>query len=70
MRVALVVAALLIGTALLWGAGELHYRSCLDAAEAKYPADRVTQGDFFDEEVAAQLRQRDAAIDDCSRLPW
>jgi hypothetical protein len=33
MRIALVIAAVLIGAGLLWGAGELHYRNCVNTAK-------------------------------------
>ena len=37
MKFAAVIAALLLGVALVWGAGEFHDRNCVDAAKARHP---------------------------------
>ena len=37
MKLAAVIAALLLGVGLLWAAGEFHYGNCVDAAQARHP---------------------------------
>jgi hypothetical protein len=37
VRRVLSILAVLIGAAVLWGGGELHYGSCVDAAEVRQP---------------------------------
>ena len=63
MKLAGLIVGLLIAASLAWGAGELHYRNCINAAKAEHEAlegiVRAVSGN--------DLRQR---IRDCSRLPW
>ncbi len=58
--------------ALLWGASEDHYRSCVEAASARYPPIAVSA---FTGEQTGPLKvaydaERTRAVDDCSHLPW
>lgn len=74
-----VILLTIIAAAVLWGAGESHYRSCLTEAELRYPAayqqggteepnpylEEKTPGHFVFHEKA----QREDAISSCSRWP-
>ena len=82
MRVLGLIIAAVIAVGLIWGGGELHYRSCVDAAEAEHPVSKApaSGGNPFGEGAARakaarkarqrELRSRRNALDDCSRLPW
>lgn len=66
-----VVAVVVAVLALLWMAAESHYRSCLAAAEARYPAVPVSA---FNTKATGPLKlsfqqERRAAVNDCGRLP-
>jgi len=65
---AFVVGAL----ALLWGAGEAHFRGCVEEASARYPPIAVSA--FSRRETGplkvAYDQERAEALDSCSRLPW
>ena len=60
--VAIVVAVLIVAAA-LWGAGELHYRNCVNTAVAQHAI-----GDNPALDPAVERRQR--AIRQCNRVPW
>jgi hypothetical protein len=65
---AFVVTAL----ALLWGAGEAHFRACVEEVSARYPPIAVSA---FSERQTGPLkvaydRERTEALGSCSRLPW
>jgi len=66
--VAFVVAAL----ALAWGAGEAHFRGCVEEVSARYPPIAVSA--FARRETGplkvAYDQERAEALDSCSRLPW
>lgn len=72
-----VIAVLAITSGVLWMAGEQHYRSCIQAAEARWPVMPTSKGDqgFFSQSDPLDLlsrrhgRKRTQAISDCSRLP-
>jgi hypothetical protein len=64
---------------LLWGAGEWHYRSCVDAAKARNPIvvtlvpARPTSGSYFGPATRSITRGEEGqnrAVGGCSRLPW
>jgi hypothetical protein len=44
LRVALVALGVLILVGVLWGASELHYRSCVSAAESRTPVTTSSTG--------------------------
>lgn len=65
---AFVVAAL----ALLWGAGEAHFRGCVEETSARYPPIAVSA---FSRQQTGPLKvaydeERAEALDSCSRVPW
>jgi hypothetical protein len=67
------VVALAVGAlALLWGAGEAHYRGCIEEVSARYPPIAVSafSGEQTGPLKVAYDRQRAAALGDCSRTPW
>jgi hypothetical protein len=75
MRIAAGVAAgatVLIAVALLWLAGEAHYRGCVDHVSARYPPIAVSA--FSTQETGplkvAYDAERTQALEDCSRVPW
>ena len=87
MKIAVgVVIGLLIAAALTWNGAEMHYRSCVDAAEARTPMavpNRDGGGwgsaagqdpyDYSDDPLGLRTESVDArrdAVDGCSRLPW
>ena len=60
------------GLALLWAAGEAHYRGCVEEAAARYPPIAVSA---FSGEQTGPLKvaydvERAEALDGCSRAPW
>jgi hypothetical protein len=57
------VAGVLLLLLLAWIGGESHYRSCLTHAELTHP---VAVG----EAPSPASREREEAIDGCSRMPW
>jgi len=74
-----VAVAVVAVAALLWGAGEWHYRSCVHAAKARHPIVitevpiRPTPGSYFGpatRNVTSGEEAQNRAIDGCSRLPW
>jgi hypothetical protein len=69
IRLAVVVVALVIGAGVLWGAGELHYRSCVDAAEARTPIVK-TRSTFGGVAIVSGRTARKRAVEGCSRLPF
>jgi hypothetical protein len=73
------LGALIVGLAILaavaWGASELHYRSCVNAAEARTPivVTRPPKLDPLFEEPRQVVRgeaARRQAVHGCSRLPF
>ena len=75
--VAAVIGVLLI-VALLWIAGELHYQSCIQAAQARTSAPTTGQGQLppkIDNAIdralgRAPTESRGEAVRGCSRLPF
>ena len=76
--VAAVVVVLLVGG---WIAGEMHYRNCIETAEARYPVayrqGYIGEGQFgVSKEVKPEWQfvgsptEREDALDSCSRSPW
>jgi hypothetical protein len=65
---ALAVAA----TALLWSAGEAHFRGCVAEVAARYPPIAVSafSGRQTGPLKVAYDQERTAALEGCSRLPW
>ncbi len=65
-----VIIGLLILASLLWIGGEMHYRSCLRAAEASFPYAIPEPNPYKDGgSVAADPEPRRRAIRECSRVP-
>ena len=73
------VAAIVAGVALaggavalLWSAGEAHYRGCVAEAAARYPPIAVSafSGRQTGPLKVAYDEERASALDDCGRLPW
>jgi hypothetical protein len=64
-------AAVAVAVALLWLAGEAHFRGCVAEVEARYPPIAVSA---FSREETGPLKvaydvERAEALEDCSRLP-
>ena len=75
MRTAAGIAAgatVVIAVALLWLAGEAHFRGCVDEAAARYPPIAVSafSGKQTGPLKVAYDRERAEALDDCSHTPW
>jgi hypothetical protein len=65
------LASLPLAIPLLWLAGEAHYRSCVEAAEARYPAVSVSA---FNTRDTGPLKlsyavERGRAVQACDHLP-
>jgi hypothetical protein len=71
LRLALLIAAAIVVIALFWGAMESHYRSCVDSAEARFPAVPVSAltGEETGPLKLSFVTERQAAVDGCGRLP-
>ena len=65
MKWAALVLAVVAVALLAWGAGEFHYRNCVNAAVAEHPAG---EPDLYGDDPTADARRN--AINRCSRLPW
>lgn len=66
-------AALAVGAiALLWGAGEAHYRGCVESVAARYPPIAVSafSGAQTGPLKVAYDKQRANALGSCDRTPW
>lgn len=66
-------AALVVGAlALLWGAGEAHFRGCVAEISARYPPIAVSafSGEQTGPLKVAYDKQRANALGDCGRFPW
>jgi hypothetical protein len=85
MRVVFVVLLGAILAGVLWGAAELHHRSCVTAATARTPVSvvtryRPTQPEAPDlpgigptapsGQVVVGRAARERAVNGCSRWPW
>jgi hypothetical protein len=75
MRTAAGIAAgatVIIAVALLWLAGEAHFRGCVDEAATRYPPIAVSafSGRQTGPLKVAYDRERAEALDDCSHTPW
>jgi hypothetical protein len=75
MRTAAGIAAgatVVIAVALLWLAGEAHFRGCVDEAAARYPPIAVSafSGAQTGPLKVAYDRERAEALDGCSHMPW
>jgi hypothetical protein len=75
MRTAAGIAAgatVIIAVALLWLAGEAHFRGCVDEAAARYPPIAVSafSGEQTGPLKVAYDRERAEALDECSHTPW
>ena len=75
MRTAAAIAAgatVVIAVALLWLAGEAHFRGCVDEAAARYPPIAVSafSGQQTGPLKVAYDRERAEALDACSHAPW
>jgi hypothetical protein len=75
MRTAAGIAAgatVIIAVALLWLAGEAHFRGCVDEAAARYPPIAVSafSGEQTGPLKVAYDRERAGALDECSHTPW
>lgn len=65
--------ALAVGAgALLWAAGEAHFRGCVEEAAARYPPIAVSafSGEQTGPLKVAYDQERAEALDRCSRTPW
>jgi len=77
-RVLPALVGLLLVVALLWIAGDLHYQSCIQAAQARTPAPSASQGSLppklnnaLDRSLGRTPTQnREEAVKGCSRLPF
>ena len=71
--IGIVAASVVAVLSLLWIGGSQNYSSCVEAAEAKYPAIPVSA--FVTEDPGevgplkvSYVNERAAAVDDCSRF--
>lgn len=65
--------ALAVGAAaLLWGAGEAHFRGCVDEVAARYPPIAVSafSGRQTGPLKVAYDAERARALNGCGRMPW
>ena len=64
------IAAALVVIALLWTASEMHYRACVEQAEAKFPAVPVSA--FGGKETGplkvSFVKERAKAVDECGHF--
>jgi hypothetical protein len=69
---AIPTAAVVGALALLWGAGEAHFRGCVAEVSALYPPIAVSA--FSTEQTGplkvAYDKERAEALQGCSRFPW
>ena len=70
LGIALVVAAAVAALALLWMASEAHVSSCVDKAEAEFPATPVSafNGKATGPLKVSFVKERKAAVEDCGRI--
>ncbi len=73
IALAVAASAIVIALAVLWSAGEAHYRSCLEKVSVKYPAVPVSAFVGRDKQNTGPLKlsfakERSAAADDCHRF--
>ena len=72
VRTTLLATAAVLMLCLLWGAGESHYRSCVMAAEARFPGVPVSA--LTTRETGplklSFVEERQRAVADCDRLPF
>lgn len=66
-----VIAVALLLVLAMWMAGESHYRSCVQATEAKFPAVPVSaaSGRQTGPLKLSFVKERTAAVEGCGRLP-
>jgi hypothetical protein len=71
LRLSVLIGLLVVVVALLWGAMESHYRSCVSAAEARFPAVPVSAltGEETGPLKLSFVTERQQAVDGCGRLP-
>ena len=71
LRLVIPIAVLLAALALVWSAMESHYRSCVSAAEARYPAAPVSAltGQQTGPLKLSFVVERQRAVESCGRLP-
>jgi hypothetical protein len=71
LSLVLMITAVVVAVAVLWGAMESHYRSCVTAAQARFPAVPVsalsTRG--TGPLKLSFVREREQAVERCGRLP-
>jgi hypothetical protein len=65
-----IVAGVLVVIALLWTASEMHYRACVEKAEAKFPAVPVSAftGKQTGPLKVSFVSERGKAVDDCGHF--
>ena len=70
-RLLLLIAAGVVAFALLWSAAESHYRSCVTAAEARFPATPVSaaSGAQTGPLKLSFVEERQEAVEECGRMP-
>ena len=68
----LAAALVVVALALLWNAGEAHFRGCVEEAAARYPPIAVSafSGEQTGPLKVAYDRERAQAVDECGRAPW
>lgn len=72
MWVIAAAAAVVAALALVWMAGEAHFRGCVDEVAARYPPIAVSA---FSRQQTGPLKvaydaERAKALDGCTRVPW
>ena len=71
LSLALTIMAVVVSVAVFWGTMESHYRSCVMAAEARFPAVPVSA---LTTRATGPLKlsfvvERERAVNSCGRLP-
>jgi hypothetical protein len=68
VKIAVLALLAVIAAGLLWGAGEMHYDNCVNAAKARAEAvDRTDAGSILESVSGDALRE---GVEGCSRLPF
>jgi hypothetical protein len=71
LKLAVLIAGLVLAAAIAWDAGERHYDNCVHKAEARTPIRTVQSGSIIGpRQTVMGLAARRRAVDGCSRLPF
>jgi hypothetical protein len=72
VRLAAIAAAVVVALCALWFAGDTRYRTCIEKAQAEFPAVPVSAFEVSRRDVGplkvSFVKERAKAVDDCSRF--